>query len=375
MKILILSNSSGGLYNLKRELIKELISPNTYIDNNNLGKNDNYVVVPDHKKEKDIEELGCKVKVVPLERRGTNPVKDFSLIVNYFKIIKKIKPDAVLTFTIKPNIYGGIVCKLLKIPYIANVTGLGSSIRDEGTITRFVEKLYSVGLKDAYKIFFENKDDLEFFNDNILENNKSILLPGSGINLDRFSHKSYPKDIGKINFLTIGRIMKDKGSNELLDAASIIKSKYDNVEFYLAGDYDEVNFRDRIEKLNNEGIINYLGYRTDIPELIANSNAIIHPSYHEGLSNVLLEAAATGRPVIASNVPGCRETFIDGVTGIGVKVKNVESLVNGIEKFLSLSYNNKILMGSSSRDYIEKKFDRKIVVSENIKQLSKINKI
>lgn len=373
MKILILSNSSGGLYNLKRELIEELLKPNSYVDENRLGVNDIYVVIPDDKKSKELNKMGCKVKLIPLQRRGTNPIQDFKILVQYFNIMKKIKPDVVLTFTIKPNIYGGIISSLLKVPYIANVTGLGSSIRDKSVITGFVETLYSIGLKNSNKIYFENSSDLDFFNDNILNNNKSLLLPGSGINVNRFPYRDYPIDNGVIKFLTIGRIMKDKGSDELLKAAAFIKSKYDNVEFYLAGDYDEYNYKDMIIEYDNKGIINYLGYRSDISELIANSNAIIHPSYHEGLSNVLLEAGAVGRPVIASNVPGCRETFIEGKTGISIEPRSTESLVHGIEEFINLDYKKKIYMGLEARKHVYGNFDRKIVIQEYVDTLNNLN--
>lgn len=372
MKILLLSNSSSGLYNFKRELIEELIKPNTYVIENKIGANEVHVVVPDNKKSVELAELGCKITYVDLERRGTNPLKDFKLLLSYFNIIRKEKPDAVLTFTIKPNIYGGIACSILKIPYISNITGLGTSIRNKSAITGFIEKLYCIGLKKAEKLYFENESDLQFFNNEIMKNSKSILLPGSGINLNRFKFKEYPKDDKIINFITIGRIMKDKGSNELLESIKLLNSRYDNINFYIVGNYDEDNFRETIESMNQNGLIKYLGVREDISDLISESHCVVHPSYHEGLSNVLLEAAATGRPVVASDVPGCIETFIDGKTGIAIKPKSVSSLVSGIESFIDLNTDDKSLMGKSAREYVENKFDRNIVIKEYIKELNNL---
>lgn len=372
MKILLISNFARGLYNFKKELIQELLYPNSYLNNNLLNNNEVVICVPHSEIDTNFIELGCSLINVDMERRGTNPFKDLILLKKYCSIIRKVKPDLVMTFTIKPNIYGGIAAQLTKTEYISNVTGLGSSIRSDSKLKGIVSRLYKIGVKGARYINFENQSDLDFFNEFIYKNNRSNLMAGSGVNLDRFKFQKYPSSEKKMKFLTIGRIMRDKGSFELLEAAKIIKEKYPDLEFYLVGSYEEDCFKDIIEEYVGKEIINYLGVRNDVPDLIEDCHCVVHPSYHEGLSNVLLEAAASGRPVIASDVPGCKETFIDGKTGFGVKVRDVQDLVSQIDKFINLPYTKKEKMGIDAREYIKNKYDRKYVVAKHIEQINNI---
>lgn len=372
MKILLLSNSSSGLYNFKRELIQELLYSNSYLNNNLLNNNEVVICVPHSEIDTNFIELGCSLINVDMERRGTNPFKDFILLKKYCSIIRKVKPDLVMTFTIKPNIYGGIAAQLTKTEYISNVTGLGSSIRSDSKLKGIVSRLYKIGVKGARYINFENQSDLDFFNEFIYKNNRSNLMAGSGVNLDRFKFQKYPSSEKKMKFLTIGRIMRDKGSFELLEAAKIIKEKYPDLEFYLVGSYEEDCFKDIIEEYVGKEIINYLGVRNDVPDLIEDCHCVVHPSYHEGLSNVLLEAAASGRPVIASDVPGCKETYINNVTGLAISPKNIESIVKAIEEFIEKDYESKKLMGIKARKYIEDRYDRKNVVKMHIEQINNV---
>lgn len=202
----------------------------------------------------------------------------------------------------------------------------------------------------------------------------NVILPGSGINLDKFKCSVYPETESVISFIMISRIMKDKGIEEYLNAVENIKLRYPNTEFNLVGEYDDISYKSRIETLDNKDIINYLGYRKDIPKLIEKSHCLIHPSYHEGLSNVLLETGATGRPVIASDIPGCKETFIDGESGFAVKVKDSDDLISKIEQFINLPYETKKQMGKANREHVEKNFDRKIVVEKYIESIEKYAK-
>lgn len=369
MKILILANDSKAIYNFKNELFIELVKPNSYINNNGLSKNDVTICVPKDINNKKFEEIGCKVIEVDVDRRGTNIIKDLKLFNNYLNIIKTINPDLTLTFTIKPNVYGGIACRITKTNYIAGVTGLGTSIRSHNLLSNFIGKLYKIGTKNASYINFENQSDLDYFNNKIFRNNKSHLLPGSGVNLEKFKYKNYPEDDGITRFLTIGRIMRDKGTYELLEAAKIIKERHDNVEFNFIGLFEEDDLKEKFLSYNEQGIINYLGFRDNVSEIIKDNHCIIHPSYHEGLSNALLEAAASGRPVIASNIPGCKEAFIDGVSGLAVKVKDSDDLTKKIEEFINFSHDKKEQMGKANRAHVEKKFDRKIVVEKQIESI------
>lgn len=372
MKILILANDSKAIYNFKNELFLELVKPNSYIKNNGLSSNDVTICVPKDINNKKFEEIGCKVIEIDVDRRGTNILKDLKLFNNYLNIIKTIKPDLTLTFTIKPNVYGGIVCRITNTNYIEGVTGLGTSIRSHNLLSNFIGKLYKIGTKNASYINFENQSDLDYFNNNIFRNNKSHLLSGSGVNLEKFKYKDYPEDDGIIRFLTIGRIMRDKGTYELLEAAKIIKERHDNVEFNFIGLFEEDKLKEKFLSYNEQGIINYLGFRDNVSEIIKDNHCIIHPSYHEGLSNALLEAAASGRPVIASDVPGCRETYINNVTGLSISPKNIESIVKAIEEFIEKDYESKKLMGIKARKYIENRFNRKDVVVKHIEQINNI---
>lgn len=358
MKILVLANFGMGLYNFRIELLEELIKQN----------NEVYISLPNDEYVPKLKELGCKFIDTDLDRRGTNPIADFKLILNYIKMIKEIKPDVVLTYTIKPNVYGGIACLITNTPYIVNVTGLGTAVENEGLLQKITLNLYKLGLKNASCVFFQNKINQEFFDKNKIVQCKTRLIPGSGVNLEQHKFEEYPKDDETIRFLFIGRIMKAKGVEELFEAAKIIRQKYSNVQFELIGGTEE-NYLEEIEKLERENVIKYHGKQNDVHSFIKNSHATILPSYHEGLSNVLLETASSGRPVLASNVPGCVETFEEGLTGLGFEARNVNSLVEAIEKFIHLPYIRKKEMGIAGRNKMEKEFDRNIVVNAYLQEI------
>lgn len=364
--ILFAANDTTFVYNLRKEIVENLC---------NMGQK--VVVVAELKDYiKEIEDIGCTLIDLKVPRRGKNPLSDIKLYNQIKQILIKNKPDIVFSNSIKPNVYFGIASSNLSIPFVPNVTGLGGALLNTGLVNNIASTLYKLGVKDAKTIFFQNNYNKEYFYSNKLigKSKDCLVLPGSGINLEEYTYSEYPNITSVISFMMIGRIMKDKGISEYLNAAESIKSKYPNIEFNLVGDYEDLSYKSRIDNLNNEGIINYLGYRKDIKELIKKSHCLIHPSYHEGLSNVLLEAGATGRPVIASDIPGCKETFIDGISGLAVKVKDTDDLTDKIEKFINFSYDKKMEMGKSNRKHVEKKFDRKIVVEKYIECIDKYAK-
>lgn len=370
MKILILANSDVGLFRFRKELLVELTNPGKY-NKENSKSYEVYVSLPKGEFSKKIEDIGVEIIDTKMDRRGVNPIKDLFLLFNYLKILREIKPDLVLTYTIKPNCYGGIACRLMKVPYITNITGVGTSLQRRGIISSIVKTLYKMGLKKAQAVFFQNASNKKFFESEILNKLDSILIPGSGVNVDSLVVKEYPIE-KQIKFITIARVMKDKGILELLEAASEIKDKHNDVEFYLVGDLEETALGIELNKKVSAGIINYLGFRKDIYELISDSHCTIHPSYHEGLSNVLLESAALARPTLASDIPGCSETLIDGESGYLFKSKDVSSLVEAIEKFLILSHDDKKNFGIRNRKHIEENFDRKIVISKYLQEIKKV---
>lgn len=360
MKVLVLSNFGMGLYKFRKELLQELIKQGHEV----------FVSLPNDEYVPLLENVGCKYIESKLNRRGTNPISDMKLLFSYINIINKIKPDIVLTYTIKPNVYGGIACRITKTPYLPNITGLGTAVENEGLMQKITLNLYKIALKNAECIFFQNEPNRQFFIDRGIIKNKSKVIPGSGVNLEQHPYEEYPSDKENIRLLFIGRIMKAKGIDELLEAARQIKVSYKNVEFHLVG-FCEEGYLEELRELSDSGIIHYHGQQDDVHKFIKDSHATILPSYHEGTSNVLLESASTGRPILASNVTGCKETFDDGVSGIGFEVKSVKALISAIQQFLDLPHENKKQMGIAGRKKMEQEYDRKIVIKAYLEQISR----
>lgn len=358
MKVLVLANFGMGLYNFRKELLEELIKQNHEI----------YISLPNDEYVPKLKKLGCKFIDTPVSRRGTNPIKDLKLIINYKKMINNIKPDIVLTYTIKPNVYGGLACRFANVPFLANITGLGTAVENQGLLQSITLFLYKISLKKAKCIFFQNKSNQKFFIKNKIVNNNYKILPGSGVNLKDYSVLDYPTD-DNINFLFISRVMKEKGIDQYLDAAAYIKKKYPNTVFHIVG-FCEDEYEDKLRIMQKKEIIKYHGKQGDVKKFYNKSHCTIHPTYYpEGMSNVLLESAACGRPIITTNRSGCREIVDDRVNGYIVEQKNSKDLINKIEKFLILSYEEKRCMGIAGRVKVEKEFDRNIVVDNYMNQI------
>jgi glycosyltransferase involved in cell wall biosynthesis len=361
MKILILSNNAMGLYKFRKELLEELISRNNEI----------YISLPNDEYVPKLQKLGCIFIETHLDRRGTNPIKDLKLLFFYIKTIKHIEPDVVLTYTIKPNVYGGIACRISKIQFMANITGLGTSVENQGLIQKITLGLYKIGLRKANCVFFQNEPNRSFFINKNIVKSKTRLIPGSGVNLEQHNFEPYLEDDGTINFLFIGRIMKAKGIDELLEAAKKVKEQHLNVQFDLLGGIEE-DYTDRLAEFEKLGIIKYHGQQEDVHSFVKKAHAVILPSFHEGIANVLLESAASGRPVLASTVTGCIETFDEGLSGFGFEAKNVDSLVKAIIKFINLPYVQKKSMGIAGRRKMENQFDRSIVINAYMEEINSI---
>ncbi|ART78204.1 glycosyltransferase family 1 protein [Sutcliffiella horikoshii] len=360
-KILIFANNDIGLYKFRKELIEKLIK-----------ENEVYVSLPKGNYNSKLSTIGCKVIETEINRRGTNPITDLKLLFNYKKIIKEVDPEVVLTYTIKPNIYGGVASRILNVPCIANITGLGTALEKKGTMQKIILMLYKIALKKASCTFFQNQSNREFFIKNKIVKGETKLIPGSGVNLEEHKLEVYPEKYKSIKFLFIGRIMMAKGINELLNAAEITKEKYPEVHFDLVGAIEE-NYIKVLNEYEDRGIIKYHGLQENVHEFIKNSHATILPSYHEGTANVLLETAASGRPVLASKVPGCIETFDNQISGLGFEVRNVDSLVCEIINFINLPYEKKVHMGINGRRKMEKEYDRNIVIKAYVEEINKIN--
>lgn len=357
-KIVILSNHHAYTYNFRREIIQKFLDVGFKV----------YLVLPYGEKVDLLKEMGCEFIDLPLDRRGMNPINDFKLILNYFKILNKIKPDAVLSYTIKPNIYGGLVSRLLKIPFFPNITGLGTALENSGFLQKILIEMYKIAYKKASCVFFQNEENKKFFDQNDIKIKKYRIIPGSGVNTEFFSLLPYPND-ETIEFVYISRIMKEKGIDQYLDAAKYITKKYPNTKFHVVG-FCEEDYEKKLYELHKQGIIRYHGFQSDVRKFYKMSHCTVHPTYYpEGISNVLLESAACGRPIITTDRVGCREVVDDGINGFLVQQKNTKDLIEKIEQFIHLSYQEKENLGLEGRKKVEKEFDRRIVVDAYMEEI------
>ncbi len=362
-KILILANSSSGLYDFRGEVLKKLLD-NSY---------EVVVSLPDNTKVADIENLGCRVVNTYINRRGVNPKEDMGLLKSYFSLLKEEKPDLVLTYTIKPNVYGGFACSRLKIPYISTITGLGSTFQWDGLKKKFIVMMYKAGLKKCRCVFFQNKENMQIFESLGIKGEDSQLVNGSGVNLNKHAFEKYPGHDGNITkFLYIGRFMKEKGTDELLESARMLKERYaDKVSVTMLG-YPDEDYEEKIAEAQKKGYLEVISFKKDVHPYIKEADAIVMPSYHEGMSNVILEASSTGRPVLASDISGCREGVDDGVSGYLFKPRDSKSLFDAMDKFMNLSMEDRSDMGKAARSKMEKEFDREMVANAYLTKIRSV---
>ena len=355
-KVLILANSSGGLYDFRNELVLELLKNNQV-----------YVSVPDEVAVDKLREEGCEIIHTDINRRGMNPVQDMGLFKSYWKLLRQMKPDVVLTYTIKPNIYGGMCCRLQKVPYIVNITGLGTTFERGGMLKKMVVAMYQEALKKADCVFFQNDRNKQIFEENGIYGKKAKRVNGSGVNVEKYHYEEYPAN-EKPKFLFVGRLMKEKGIEEYLSCAR----KYANrAEFDIIG-YCEEAYEEEVNQMQKEGILRFHGFQKEVKSFYKDTDAVVIASYHEGMSNVLLEAAATGRPVLATNIPGCKEAVEDNMTGLLFAPRDAGALETTIEFFLSMSTKQREDMGRAARAKMEQEFDRKHVVESYIEEINKV---
>lgn len=371
MRVLILANNDVGLYKFRLELLSELLIPGSYLIGRKADACEVFISLPYGDYVPELEAMGCKFIDTPLNRHGTNIVEEFKLKSRYVRIINSVNPDIVFTYTAKPNIYGGMACKKLGIPCVMNITGLGTALENSGMLQKFMIFLYKQVSPCAKKVFFQNDENRKFFTDKKMIDTNYDMLPGSGVNINHYSVKEYPTD-ETIEFAFIARIMKEKGIDQYLEAAKLIRTKYPNTKFHICG-FCEPEYDGELKKYQEEGIVIYHGLVKDISKIHEITHCTVLPTYYpEGLSNVLLEASASGRPIITTNRSGCREVIDEGVNGFIVEQRNSQDLIKKIEKFIHLSYETKKAMGIAGRRKVECEFDRKIVVNKYLKEISNI---
>lgn len=362
-KVLILSNSIIGLHSFRKEVISAIRDSGYEV----------IISVPDGDAPHSsfFENIGCQIEKIAFDRRGTNPFADLVMLMKYYRLINKVRPDVVLTYTIKPNIYGGMAARICHVPQMANITGLGDAVENGGWLQKITVILYRIGLKKARKVFFQNADNRDFCLKARIVKSESELLPGSGVNLRHHTYQPYPEDDGRVRFLFIGRLLIDKGIREYFDAARAIKIKYPETEFQILGPI-EGSVKRQLEELTQGGIIIHFGTTTDVRPFIGTVECTVMPSYHEGMSNVNLESAANGRPIITSNIPGCRETVEDSKTGYLIEARDTQSLIEVLERFIRLPYAEKVRMGKEGRRKMEREFDRQIIVNAYLQSIKHV---
>lgn len=366
MRIMIICNNALGLYVFREKLISTLIDKGNEVcailprSDDNIEKTARY----------NLEGIGCKTLFVTMKSREINIIDELKLLKSFKDIIKKEKPDLVITYTIKPNVYGGIMCRLLKVPYVSNITGLGTLFQNDGILKKIATILYKVSLKKAKVVFFENEENRQIFLTlGIIKEEQTHLLNGAGVDLQRFSYQPYPEEYDdETRFLFIGRVMHEKGVNELFAA---MKSLHDDgipCTLDIIGKYEE-DYAGTIDCCAAQGWLFYHGYQSDVRPYIANCHCLVLPSWHEGMANTILECAASGRPVITSNISGCREGVIDRQTGLLHEVRNSLDLYRKMKRLCFTSFKERESMGIRGREFMKEVFDKEKVVEETIKTI------
>lgn len=359
MKIFIAANDSYGLYLFRRDLILRLIADGHEV----------YASLPDGDCTERIKDLGCTFIETKIDRRGVNPARDAGLILTYIRLLKKIRPDLIITYTIKPNIYCGMAARLCGIPYAINVTGLGTAFQKEGPLKTLVKGLYHAGCGRAGIVFTENPGiKEEMVSMKLFPEEKIHVLHGAGVNTEHFAFAPYPGKEGPVRFLFIGRVMKEKGIEEFFSTARRLNREGFSCEYHVAGDYEE-DYKDTILQMQDGENLFYHGFLDDIRPLIASCHCFVLPSYHEGMANTLLECGSMGRPLITSRIHGCMEAVKEDVTGYLVPVRDEESLYQAMKRFILLPYEKKEEMGRASHDYVTALFDKKRVVEDTVSRL------
>ncbi len=352
-------NTSWNIYNFRLGLIKALQKEGYKIYA--LAPKDEYIIK--------LQEIGIEYIDIFMNNKGTNPIEDIKTIWEYYKIYKKIKPDVALHYTIKPNIYGTIGARLAGVKVVNNISGLGTVFLNDSISSKIARNLYKIALRFSAKVFFQNPHDRELFVKNsLVKSNKTDLLPGSGIDTQKFKPLPKERDDGKFKFLFIARLVKDKGIIEYIEASKKILQKYDNIEFQVLGAFYPGNptaiTKEQMQKWQEDKLVNYLGTSDRVSEIIKECDCVVLPSYREGLSKVLLEAASMAKAIITTDTPGCKDVVDNGVNGFLCKVKDADSLAIQIEKILHLSPKQREEMGKKGREKIIKEFDEKIVIEK-----------
>jgi len=361
-KIVLVCNTSWGMMMFRSSLMRWLVQDGFDVT----------VLAPFDEHSKEIEEIGCNYINISMDNKGSNIFKDMLLMRRLYKEYKKISPDLIFHYTIKPNIYGSLAAKYAKKNSIAVITGLGYTFINQGLTSKIAKKLYKLSLKHAKKVWFINQEDRKkFIKEKILSRELMEILPGEGVDMQKYKPRKKTRDDGKFRFVLIARLLWDKGVGELVEASCELKQMYPHMEVQLVGFVDSKNpqaiSKEKVAEWSKKGCIVYMGSTDDVRDFIAEADCLVLPSYREGISKILLEASSMARPIIASNVPGCRDIVEHGVSGYLCSVMDSYDLAKKMQKMINLSEQERVKMGCMGRLNIEQEFDDKIVISKYLR--------
>ncbi len=363
MKIAILINTSWNIYNFRKGLIVSFLKQGYQV----------LAIAPKDDYSDRLVELGCQYRDIQIASQGMNPLKDLSFLRQIKKLLREERPDILLTYTIKPNIYGAIACVNLGIPVIANVSGLGTAFYENGPLKKVASRLYQFAFRKIGAVFFQNEEDKKAFSEAVsFDQSKALLLPGSGVDLNYFQAKPLAEG-SKVTFVMVARLLIDKGVREYVEAAQLVRINGKDVEFVLVGGYDPDHPRSiTLEEFHdiqlNEDVRYYM-QQEDIRSILAKATAVVLPSYREGTPKTLLEGAAMGKPLIATDVPGCRNVVVHGSNGFLCREKSSEELAKCLTKFMDLSHDERTKMGLNSRSIMEERYNEQFVISSYQEQI------
>ena len=366
--VLIALNTTWNISNFRAGLIRAFIKAGYEV----------VAVAPPDSYVEQVKALGCQYVPLPMDNQGTHPGRDLLLLWRFYWLLRRVRPNVFLGYTVKPNIYGSIAAHLLDIPVINNIAGLGAVFIKDGWITRLVRGLYWFALSRSKRVFFQNEDDRALFIEGeLLDCEITDRLPGSGIDLNHFSSIEMLPSESSVRFLLIARMLWDKGVGDYVEAAKLLKSRGVSADFCLLGFLDVKNptaiSRDQMDEWVKSGYVTYLGETDDVRPHITAATCVVLPSfYREGVPRTLLEAAAIGRPIITTDAIGCREVVDDGLNGYLCKPRDASDLAEKMERFIALSSEQRAEMGRRGRAKIEREFDEKIVINKYLEVLANV---
>ena len=369
LHILLTGNTTFKLANFRKGLIRELLRNGHRVTV--LSPPDEYVP--------EIQAMGCDYVALPMDRNGTSVIAETKLLFQIAKQLRRMRPDLVFSYTIKNNIYSGLACRILGIPFIPNVTGLGPAFNKRGMLNAITRLLYTAAFKRARSVFFQNSDDLSLFvGAGLCPRSIACLLPGSGVDLDQFAACSLPTGSERaIIFLLVSRMLWDKGVGQFVDAARAVRLQYPEARFQLLGPLDPDSrsgiARDQIDAWVAEGVVEYMGSARDVRPLIEAAHCVVLPSYYrEGTPRALLEACAMGRPIITTDMPGCRDVVAHGVNGLLIPPSEVAALSSACSMMVETLPLHRAEMGRAGRRIAEELFDERIVIDAYLRSVNEL---